>query len=68
MSAKHPQELIGEDWPPENPVGKEQGIAFHAHPVYPHAGQDGGVDVRALEPFVPIALVVNDAAADILLP
>ena len=49
-------------------MGKKQGVAFHADPVYRSAGQRGGVDVRALEPFVPISLVVNDPAVHVLLP
>ena len=62
------QELVSADWTPENPAGKEPGVAFHTHPVHRRTGQGGGVDVRALEPFVPIAPVVNDAAVDVLLP
>jgi len=68
MPAEQSQELIGADGTLENAMGKKQGVAFHADPVYRSAGQGGGVDVRALEPFVPIALVVNDPAVDVLLP
>jgi hypothetical protein len=32
------------------------------------AGQDGRVNVGALEPFVPIPLVVNDSPLDVFLP
>ena len=68
MFAEKAQELVGADGAPENPAGKQQGIAFHADPVDRGAGQGGGVDVRALEPFVPIALVVNDSALEIFPP
>ncbi len=68
MFSEKAQELVSADGTPENSAGKQQGVAFHADPVHRGAGQGGGVDVGALEPFVPIPCVVNDAAVDVLLP
>ena len=68
MSAEYTQELIGADGTPEKATGKKQGVPLHAQAIHPGARQSGGVNVRALEPFVPIARVVNDPPVDILLP
>ena len=58
----------GSDRTPENAVSEKQCVAFRPQAIHLRARQGGRVDVRALEPFVPIPLVVDDPAVHVLLP
>jgi hypothetical protein len=68
MSAEGTQKIIASDRTPENSAGKKQRIAFHPQAIQHPTRQDSRVDVTALEPFVPISVVVNNPAVDVLLP
>jgi hypothetical protein len=46
------QEFPGSDRALENPVEEKQTVTFRPQPVHHRAGQNGGVDVGALEPLV----------------
>ena len=54
--------------PPEDAVEEEVQVALFAGVIDDLGGQHGGVDVRALEPLVPVPCVVDDAAFDVFGP
>src|ERR1035437_4589757 len=68
MSAKGAEQLCGSDWTHQNPSGKERAVSLRSQTIDQRARQGGRVDVRALEPFVPIPLVVNDPTVHVFPP
>ena len=51
----------------QEPAREQRSVALHARPVDHLTRQGGRVDVGALEPLVPVALVVDDAALHVFL-
>lgn len=49
-------------------MGEEQDVAFLSCAVDYLAGEHRWVDVRTLEPFVPVAFVLDNAAFDVFVP
>src|ERR1035437_7050533 len=68
VAAKSVEQLPGSEWTLQYAPGKQRGISLSPQAVDQGAGQCGGVDVRALEPLVPIPLIVNDPAVHVFLP
>jgi hypothetical protein len=52
----------------QDTLGEQQGITLLPGAIDRFAGQHCRVDVRSLEPLVPVALIIEDAAFDILVP
>jgi len=49
-------------------MGKKQCIALLPGAVHRRAGQNGRINIGALEPFVPVPVVINDIFVEILTP
>ncbi len=49
-------------------MGEEQRIALHTRTIHYLAWQYSWVDVGAFEPFMPVALIIDDPALNIFLP
>jgi len=68
MLAKRAQQLESPEWTQEEPVGKQQHVPLLPDPVHHLARKHRRINVRALEPFVPVAFIVDDPARDVFAP
>jgi len=62
VAAEGAQEFPGSDRRLRIRWRKSKTVTFRPQSVHHRAGQNGGVDVGALEPLVPVPLVVKDPA------
>ena len=68
VAAEGTQKLPGSERPLNNAARKQRRVTFRSQPVHHRARQRRRVDVCAFKPFVPVPLIVDDPALDILLP
>ncbi len=68
MAAEGAQEFPRPDGSLEHPVAEQQTVTFRPQAIHQRAGHRGEVNIQALEPLVPVPLIVDDPARHIRLP